>query len=78
MIIFESTLTTFEASVSFEAARAVAKMGSSLKSIHHKQIKLVQICETHCRWFFKFLSHLNFEIEEKFGQICLNDLVEPW
>ena len=50
MIIFESTLTTFEASVSFEAVRAVAKMGSSLKSIHRKQIKLVQICETLCRY----------------------------
>ncbi len=38
MIIFESTLTTFEASSIFEAAEAVAKIGSSLKSNHHKQI----------------------------------------
>jgi hypothetical protein len=32
MIIFESLLTTFEASFIFEAAGAVAKIGSRLKS----------------------------------------------
>ncbi len=40
MIIFESTLTTFEASFSFEAAGAVLKIGSSLKLHHHWQINL--------------------------------------
>jgi hypothetical protein len=39
MIIFESTLTTFEAGfIFFEAAGAVSKIGSSLKSNHHWQI----------------------------------------
>ncbi len=38
MIIFESTLTTFEASIIFEAAGAVSKIDSSLKSNHHWQI----------------------------------------
>ncbi len=32
MIIFESPLTTFEAALFFEAAGAVSKNGSSLKS----------------------------------------------
>jgi hypothetical protein len=38
MIIFESTLTTFEATLFFEAAGAVSKIGLSLKSKHHWQI----------------------------------------
>jgi hypothetical protein len=40
MIIFDLTLTTFEASFIFEAAGAVSKIGSSLKSNHHWQIYL--------------------------------------
>jgi hypothetical protein len=40
MIIFESTLTTFEASFIFEAAGAVSKIGSSLKSNHHVRFSL--------------------------------------
>jgi hypothetical protein len=36
MIIFELILTTFEAF--FKAAGAVAKIGSSLKSNHHREI----------------------------------------
>jgi hypothetical protein len=38
MIIFESILTTFEASFIFEAAGAVAKIDSSLILNHYKQI----------------------------------------
>ncbi len=38
MIIFGSILTTFDVSFIFKAAEAVSKIGSSLKSNHHKQI----------------------------------------
>jgi hypothetical protein len=40
MIIFESTLTTYQASF-LEAAEAVVKIGFSLKSNHYNQIQLV-------------------------------------
>ena len=48
MIIFELILTTFEASIIFKAAGAVAKISSSLKPNHHMQFWLAQICETIC------------------------------
>ena len=48
MITFEPILTNFEVSVFFEAAGAVANIGTSLKPINHMQIKLAQICETLC------------------------------
>ena len=35
MIILESLLTTYEASVTYEAAEAVVKISSSLKPNHH-------------------------------------------
>ncbi len=38
MIIFEFILTTFEASLVFKAAGALAKIGSSLKLNHHEEI----------------------------------------
>jgi hypothetical protein len=38
MIIFNPSFTTFEASYFFDAAGAAPKIGSSLKSIHHRQI----------------------------------------
>ena len=41
MIIFELSFITFKATSFFEAAGAVAKIGSSLKSIYHFQIYLV-------------------------------------
>jgi hypothetical protein len=43
MIIFESILTTFIVSIIFEAAEAVAKIGLSLKSNHHKQVHSVSL-----------------------------------
>jgi hypothetical protein len=46
MIIFESNLTTFK--LGFEAARAVVKIGLSLRPNHYKEILLAQICETLC------------------------------
>jgi len=39
IIIVESLLTTFEASLIFEAVGAEVKIGSRLKSYHQKQIK---------------------------------------
>ena len=48
MIIFESILTTFKANKNFDAAGAVAKIGSSLKPNDHNQLKLVQIPDKHC------------------------------
>ena len=38
MIIFESLLTTFEASYILEAAGGVVKIGKSLKSNQHNQV----------------------------------------
>jgi hypothetical protein len=38
MIIFESDLTTLDSSFVFEAAGAVAKISSDLKSNHYLQI----------------------------------------
>ena len=50
MIIFGPHLmTTFEASVFFEAVGAVAKITSSLNPYHHKKAKLVEILDTLCR-----------------------------
>jgi len=46
--MFGSILTTFELSSFLEAAGAVLKIGSSLKSNHHQEIKLSQICEILC------------------------------
>jgi len=40
MIIFESFLTTFEASIIFEAAGATVKIGSSIKPNHHDKVYL--------------------------------------
>ena len=48
MTIFESLLTTFEASTIFEAAGAVVEISSSLQSLSHNEVKLAQIRETHC------------------------------
>ena len=48
MIIFESILSTFEASVIFEAAGAVLKISWSLQVTDCNQVKLAQIRETHC------------------------------
>ena len=49
MIIFELILTTFEASIIFEAAGAVVEISSSLQNLNRNQVKLAQIRETHCR-----------------------------
>jgi len=46
MIIFESILTTFEASVVFEAAETVEGIDSSLKPKDYRYVSLVQIFET--------------------------------
>ena len=43
MIIFQSSLITFEASSVFEAAVAATKINSKLKLNHHNQVKPVQI-----------------------------------
>ena len=43
----ESFLTTFKVSNFFEAAKAAAKIGSSLKPNHINQVKLVKIPDTH-------------------------------
>ena len=51
MIIFESFLTTFEAGSIFEAAGAVTKIGSSIKSNHHNKVNLVQIPDTQTIFF---------------------------
>ena len=45
-------MITFEASCIFEAAGAAAKIGLSLKPNQHKQVKLVQIPNTHCSIVF--------------------------
>ena len=39
MIIFESLLTTFKASIIFEAAGAIAKIGLSLKPKRYNQVQ---------------------------------------
>ena len=49
MTFFESILATFEVSVIFEAAGAVAKIGSSLRITNSNQVKLAQIRDTHCK-----------------------------
>ena len=60
MIIFESFFTTFEASVIFEAAGAVAKIGASLKPNHHMQFSLPKsvkrsvYIDTFAKTFFGF------------------------
>jgi hypothetical protein len=46
--MFGSIFTTFELSSFLEAAGAVLKIGLSLKSNHHQEIKLAQICEMLC------------------------------
>jgi len=46
MIIFGSILITFESSSIFGGSWAALKIGLSLKSIHHREIQLAQICET--------------------------------
>ena len=60
---FESPLTTFEAIVTFEAARAVVEFDSSLKPNHHiknfSEVKLEQICETHCTKCAKYSDSWN-------------------
>ena len=58
MIIFELILTTFEAVSFFEAAGTVAKIGSSLKPDHHRQIQIAQICKTLCSNCHGLLSWL--------------------
>ena len=45
MFIFGSRLTTFETSIIFEVAVAVAKIGSGFESNHHNQVKPDQIPE---------------------------------
>ena len=51
MIIFESILSTFEATVVsfFENAGAVVEIGSSLRSNHHNKFYLAQSRDTHFR-----------------------------
>ena len=46
-VIFETILTTFDGINIFEAAGELVKIGSSLKSNHHNQVKLVLIHNTH-------------------------------
>ena len=46
MIIFESVLTTFEASNIFGAAGAVVEIGLSLNILNFNHVKLVQIRNT--------------------------------
>jgi hypothetical protein len=48
LTIFGSILTTFESSRILEAARAVLKIGLSLKLNHHREILLAQIREMPC------------------------------
>ncbi len=47
MIIFESILTTFIASIFLETTVAVAIIGSSLKLNHQKQIQFDKIDDSH-------------------------------
>jgi len=55
MINLEFLLTTFEASIIFDAAGAVAKIGLAQYQTtlgKFNQVKLVQICQTvHTSWF---------------------------
>ena len=48
MIIFESIMTTFEASTIFEAAGTVVEISLSLQITSCNQVKLAQILDTHC------------------------------
>ena len=59
MTIFESILTAFEASVIFEAAGAVVKISSSLRTTTFNQVKFVQIRDTYCRVCITDLDQLN-------------------
>ena len=52
MIIIHSLLTTFE------AARAVAKIGLRLKPNHHNQVMLVQIPDTHLSMLWVEMVHV--------------------
>ena len=45
---FELILTTFEASIIFEAAGAVVEISLSPHNSNRNQVKLAQIRETHC------------------------------
>jgi hypothetical protein len=49
MIIIDIYLLYMKAPY-FEAARMVEKIGSNLKSNHHKQIRLAQFHVRHCRY----------------------------
>jgi len=49
MIIFESLLTIFVASIIIKAAKELLKIGSSLNQSQHTQVQLVQIYETLSR-----------------------------
>ena len=59
MTIFESILTTFDASVIFEAAGAVLKISSRLCTTNFNQVKFVQIPDTYCRVRMTDLDKLN-------------------
>ena len=48
MIILKSILTTFEASIIFEAAGAVVEISLSLQITNFNQVKLAQIFDMHC------------------------------
>ncbi len=54
MIIFESILTTFELNIVLKAAGEIVQIGLSLKSNHHEQILIAQICKTRRRMSTRF------------------------
>ncbi len=66
MINFKLILTTLKQALVFEEAGAVAKIASSLKMNHQKQIKLAQIRERHCTVCFRDLAKLNLQMVVRF------------
>ncbi len=63
MIILESFCPLLKRAPVFEAAGAVAKIGSGLKSNHQRQIQLAQIGETQCvNCFFHSITMVMTEV----------------
>ena len=71
MIIFESILTTFEASAIFDAAGAVVEISSSLQITNCDQVKLVQILDTRC------IRHMFVKLGSFFQPSSLRFYVSP-
>ena len=68
MILFESILTTPEAStIFFEAAEAVLEISSCIQITNFNHVKLAQILDTHCVYnlcnimLYTGLLHLNYQ-----------------